>query len=309
MIVSVSRRTDIAAHYSDWFMNRIKDGYFYNVNPYNPKQIKGFSLAPYNVDAFVFWTKNPQPMLKHLKTLDHMGYKSLFIYELNAYGETFEPGVPEITERLRTFARLSDKLGKDRVIWKYAPIIMSSQSDLNWHLDQFTNLAGVLGRYTKRVMVSFIKPTDNPKWESLIRSGQLQTADLTDPQYYEILLGFTKALKEIASRANIHLEVCCESADLTPVGIEQGACVSADYLNRVFGLNLQQQSDQEGGEHCLCTQMVDMGLFECCPSLCTYCNTNKNSTIVMKNYEAHCPTAPMLYEVKMPEEVSPEAEE
>lgn len=306
MIVSVSRRTDIAAHYGDWFMNRIRDGYFYNVNPFNPKQIKGFSLAPYNVDALVFWTKNPQPMFKHLKTLEQMGYRSLFVYELNAYGETFEPGMPAVAERLRAFARLSDRLGKDKVIWKYAPIILSSQSDLNWHIEQFTNLANVLGRYTKRVMISFLKPTGNPEWQAMVQSGQLETADLTNPQYYEILLDFTKSLKEIASRANLHLEVCCESVDLTPVGIEPGACVSAEYLNRVFGLNLQQQNETEGGEHCLCTQMVDMGLYECCPSLCTYCYANKNSTIVMKNYEAHSPTAPMLYEFRTSEEDSSE---
>ena len=38
MIVSVSRRTDIPAFYSDWFIDKIEQG-LYVMNPFNWKQI------------------------------------------------------------------------------------------------------------------------------------------------------------------------------------------------------------------------------------------------------------------------------
>ena len=63
MIVSVSRRTDIPAFYSDWFFNRIKEGYVDVINPFNPKQANRISLKKEDVECFVFWTKNPKPLL------------------------------------------------------------------------------------------------------------------------------------------------------------------------------------------------------------------------------------------------------
>ena len=67
MIISVSRRTDIPAFYSEWFFNRLKDGYVYVKNPMNSKQIGKVSLKKEDVDCFVFWTKNARPMMENLE--------------------------------------------------------------------------------------------------------------------------------------------------------------------------------------------------------------------------------------------------
>ena len=64
MIISVSRRTDIPAFYSEWFMKRLQDGYLMVRNPMNYHQISKISLSPELADYLVFWTKNPLPMLK-----------------------------------------------------------------------------------------------------------------------------------------------------------------------------------------------------------------------------------------------------
>ena len=37
MVISVSRRTDIPAFYTEWFLNRIKAGYVDVINPFNTK--------------------------------------------------------------------------------------------------------------------------------------------------------------------------------------------------------------------------------------------------------------------------------
>lgn len=69
MIISASRRTDIPAFYSDWFYNRIKNGFVYVRNPINKNHISKVSLLPEHVDCFVFWTKNPKPFIERLSEL------------------------------------------------------------------------------------------------------------------------------------------------------------------------------------------------------------------------------------------------
>ena len=73
MIINTGQRTDIPAFYSEWFMNRIREGFVYVRNPYNPKRITKFLLDPKVVDVLGFCTKNPRPMLKHLDELKPFG--------------------------------------------------------------------------------------------------------------------------------------------------------------------------------------------------------------------------------------------
>lgn len=57
MILSVSRRTDIPNYYSEWFLDRLKEGYLYVRNPINIHQISKITLSPEVIDCIVFWTK------------------------------------------------------------------------------------------------------------------------------------------------------------------------------------------------------------------------------------------------------------
>ena len=89
MILSASRRTDIPKFYSEWFFNRIKEGFLYVRNPMNAHQISRIDLSPEVVDCIVFWTKNPIPMLPRLSELD--AYK----YYFQCYGKDMETNLPD----------------------------------------------------------------------------------------------------------------------------------------------------------------------------------------------------------------------
>ena len=39
MILSASRRTDLPNYYSDWFLNRVREGFLDVRNPFNARQI------------------------------------------------------------------------------------------------------------------------------------------------------------------------------------------------------------------------------------------------------------------------------
>ena len=64
MILNVSGRTDIVAFYMEWFMNRYHNGYVDVRNPFYPKQVSRIFFE--NVDAILFCTKNPIPILKYI---------------------------------------------------------------------------------------------------------------------------------------------------------------------------------------------------------------------------------------------------
>lgn len=91
-------------------MNRIRAGYCLVPNPFNTKQISRVSLAREDVDAIVFWTKNPRPFLGALDELDRGGFRYFFQFTLNAYARALEPRVPPFEQRIATFRELASRL-------------------------------------------------------------------------------------------------------------------------------------------------------------------------------------------------------
>ena len=155
LIISASRRTDIPAFYSDWFMNRIREGYYMKVNPFNRHQTKRVSLLREDVDAICFWTKNSKPMNSSIPDLVNMGYNVLFQYTLNDYPKDIEPGMPKLGSRIDEFRFLSDLIGPEKVIWRYDPIVLSNKTNVDFHIERFTYIAEQLSGYTNRAIISF----------------------------------------------------------------------------------------------------------------------------------------------------------
>ena len=69
MILSVSQRCDIPAYFSDWFYQRIKEGFADVRSPFNPQLVHRVNLSRENVDLIVFMSKNPLPMMAKIKNL------------------------------------------------------------------------------------------------------------------------------------------------------------------------------------------------------------------------------------------------
>lgn len=155
MILSVSRRTDIPNYFSDWFINRIREGYLYVRNPMNAHQISRIALSPETVDCMVFWTKNPENMLGQLDFL--RDYTYYFQFTLTGYGREVEPGLPHKREKLiPVFRRLSEKIGKQKVIWRYDPVFISQKYTVEYHLRAFAEIADSLAGYTEKSVISFM---------------------------------------------------------------------------------------------------------------------------------------------------------
>lgn len=302
LIISASRRTDIPAFFSEWFMERIRDGGFIRVNPFQPKQQKMISLLPEAVDAIVFWSKNPGPLLRHLPHLDQLRYRYYFQFTLNNYPGFVEPGLHDLASRIDNFKRLSDLIGPEKVIWRYDPIIVSNMTGIDYHTGQFETLAGILSRYTRRVVISFldIYPKIKPRLAKLAREHGMEVTDTSDDsaskedtkeEHRQLLCGIAAQFSAIAAGHSIEIFSCAERIDLTGnlngnnavgqihPGIQHGSCIDARLINRLFGLDLKYHKDRSQRRECLCAAAVDMGTYNTCKFGCVYCYANNGRNL------------------------------
>lgn len=156
MIISASRRCDIPAFFPEWLSRRLDEGYVVVRNPMFPEKLSKLSLSPSVVDAMVFWTKNPRPMMRYLDAIDSHNIPYCFHFTLTPYGCDIEPNLPEKTSLIETFCSLSDRIGSDRMTWRYDPILISDAYDVAFHIDAFEHMAHALKGCTTRCVISFL---------------------------------------------------------------------------------------------------------------------------------------------------------
>jgi len=289
MIISASRRTDIPAFYSDWFMNRIREGFFYRVNPFNSNQVSGFSLNPAHVDAICFWTKNPKPLMPHLNELDEIGLNYYFQFTLNPYGKEFEPHVPPLEQRIATFQQLAEKIGGKRVIWRYDPVILSSDTNVDWHLEQVKSIAQQLESSTERLIFSFYDFYGKGRGHlhSALKDTGIILEDITRHEKRTELDAIVKGFKATADRHQLNVFSCSEDFDLSANGIEHGACIDGTLIQELFGGTPSDKKDKNQRQACGCVESVDMGIYNTCRFRCSYCYANFNVGSIHNNCLKH----------------------
>lgn len=241
VILSASRSTDIPAYYGQWFMNRLRAGWCAWVNPFNRRP----SYVSFrDVKAVVFWTKNPAPFLQHLDELDARGLHYYFQYTLNDYErEGFEPNVPAHEKRIETFRRLSERIGPDRVVWRFDPIILSPGTGPRDILMRIWTIGKALRGLTKKLVVSFVDVGAYRKVQAnLVRDTDLYTretvlsAEPDEAQRREICEGLAKIRERWHSEGwDIEISSCAEEADLAAWGITHNRCIDGELMERVFG--------------------------------------------------------------------------
>lgn len=264
MILSASRRTDIPAFYSEWFYQRVREGFVCVRNPVNAHQVSRIPISPEVVDCIVFWTKNAAPMLDQLARLDEYDY--YFQFTINNYGRETESCVPELSERLETFMRLSEKIGRARVIWRYDPILFSDQYTPEYHLKSFETIASALGAYTEKCVFSFVDIYPAKNGRSLDRmNARWLSAGETDR--------FAGELARIGRQNGLSLATCAEAVDLAGHGIEPNSCIDRALIERITGAAIRVGDDRQR-EHCGCAKCDDIGSYDTCPHGCVYCYAN-----------------------------------
>ncbi|MFA4877718.1 MAG: DUF1848 domain-containing protein [Methanoregula sp.] len=307
LIVSASRSTDIPAFYGDWFMARLHAGYVKWKSPFGGSPVY-VSFA--KTRLFVFWSKNPQPFLVHLDTLDRMGYSYYFLYTLNDYdAEGLEPRVPPVDERIETFIRLSRRIGKGRVVWRFDPLVLSDRITVGDLLEKIRSVGDRISPYTSRLVFSFV---DIAKYRKVQRNLQGQgfsgVREFSESERTE----FCSGLAELNRRWSFEISSCGEKEDLSRYGIAKGQCISYSLITREFSHDpalmgflcpsgkqaLYRSADpsvytrhlKDPGQRntCNCIVSKDIGQYSTCMHLCAYCYANTSPLAVTANYQRYC---------------------
>ena len=285
MVLSVSRRTDIPNYYSEWFLNRIKSGYLYVRNPMNPHQISKINLSPQVVDCIVFWTKNPGPMLNRLEELKE--YRYYFQFTLTGYGKDIEPGLPHKRDRMiGVFQELSHKIGREKVIWRYDPILFNERYTPGYHLKAFTEIAEKLNGYTDKVVISFVDSyAKNQK-----RMEEIHESGIDMPE----LASFASEMKRISEANHMDISSCAEKVDLSAYGIDHGSCIDQKLIEKILGCTIGGKKDKNQRVECGCIESIDVGAYDTCPNHCLYCYAIQKPEAVMERRRLYDPKAGLL---------------
>jgi len=298
-IISASRRTDIPAFYSEWFMNRIRVGWCQVPNPLNYNQLSYVSLKPEDVAAIVFWSKNPKPMLKYLPELDDRGFRYYFQFAVNDYPSILEPNIPSLQMRLETFREISNHVTPLRAIWRYDPIIISNYTPPDFHRDKFSAIADALKGYTKRVMVSLIdyyRKTDR-RLAELEKEGYQFDREAAQAH---IVWDLLKDLSSMAKSNEMEIFTCAEERDFSDAGIYPGRCIDGDLLFRLWALHGHTQKDPTQRDACLCVVSKDIGINDTCIHGCPYCYSTRNIEIARQRHSEHEPESPVIWGAARP---------
>lgn len=285
MILSVSRRTDIPNYYSEWFLNRIEEGYLYVRNPMNIHQISKINISPEVVDCIVFWTKNPEPMMDKLNRLED--YKFYFQFTLTGYGKDIEPCLPHKREKIiPIFQRLSSMIGREKVIWRYDPIIITDKYTEDYHLKAFGEIAANLSGYCNRVVISFVDSYAKTK-------NNMKKMNALDIDKFDILK-FASQLAKIAKDNNMQIATCAEKIDLSVSGIMHGNCIDKSLIEKITGYQIKAVKDKNQREECGCIESVEIGAYDTCLNGCKYCYASSSEKKVKANFALYDINSPLL---------------
>ena len=322
IIISASRSTDIPAFYADWFFKRLKMGYSAWTNPFNGVK----SYVSYDKTRFiVFWSKNPRPLLEHFHVLEERNIKCYVQYTLNDYeDEGLEKGVKPLDYRIETFKMLAERLGKEAVVWRFDPMILTDNISIDDLLKKIKNIGDQLKGYTEKLVFSYADITSYKKVKSNLEKNNIPYHEWNETLMDEFAERLSKLNKERGW--NLRLATCGEKIDLDKYKIEHNRCIDGDLITKLAWndselmdfMNIKihdvpssslfeeiaipndaillpnnkyfissHKKDHGQRELCGCMAAKDIGEYNTCPHLCEYCYANTSKEMALANWEQH----------------------
>ena len=299
VIVSASRETDVPAFYADWLVHRLRDGWCAWKNPFNG-EVRKVSFS--KTRMIVFWSKNPQPMLDKLSEVEALGFRQYYFqFTLNDYvAEGMEPNVPPVAERIDTFKRLADRIGKERVIWRFDPLMLTEKISIDALLERVGNIGQQLKGYTEKLVFSFIDIAAYRKVQKNLAGLGVREFSPDDQ------IQFAQGLAELNQDLRLELATCGELADLSAYGVKHNKCVDDELMVRLFhddaklmdfigaeydmfsGWQIKKSKKDKGQRKaCGCIVSKDIGMYNTCRHFCVYCYANTSKECVLKNVARH----------------------
>ena len=290
MIIQTGNRTDIPAFYSEWFANRLREGFVLVRNPFNHQSVTRYILDPSVVDLIVFCTKNPEPMQKYMDLLKP--YHQYWFVTITPYGKDIEPNVPEKPAVMEMFIRLSSVVGPDHMCWRYDPVFIDENWTVERHTASFRSMCKTLAGHTHTAVISFID-----LYEKVKRNfPEAKTVP------FRTQLALTKAFVEIGREYGMTIKPCGESGELEKAGADCSGCMTQKVFEKAVGQNLLLPSIPNNRKECACFITGDIGAYNTCGHLCRYCYANADRNAVIRSMKNHDSKSPLLIGHVLPDD-------
>lgn len=283
MLVNISGRTDIVNHYSDWMFKRFEEGYVFSRNSLFPNSVRRYELTPDKVDCIIFGSKNFAPVLERIHEITEK-FHTYFYYTITAYGKDVEPGVPDIDTSIETFLKLSQIVGRQRMAWRYDPILLTKKYTIETHFKTFEKISKCLAGQFDRCIFSFVE---------MYKKHEVNFSELiplTDAEKDVLAEGIGK----IAAKYGFLLQTCGPEENYAKYGINTSGCVTLDILGQANNLKFRELKHKGFRKGCHCMESRDIGALNSCPNGCKYCYANKNAELPRENFKLHDPDSPLL---------------
>lgn len=225
MIINVGGRTDIVNYYTPWLLNRLKEEYVYSRNPFAKDNVYKLSLKPEDVDCLLFCSKNYQPILKHIKEIDEK-YNVLCNYTITTYGYDIEPKVPSIDESIKTLKKLSGIIGKNKILWRYDPILLTQTYTVEKHLETFEYMAEKISPLVTRCIFSFVDMYNK------VEKNMPEIIPLTSDDKHRLL----EAIGEISQKYDLYTQTCATNENYKKYNIHQAGCTTVEILEQAHNV-------------------------------------------------------------------------
>lgn len=291
MIINTGGRTDTVQYYTEWLLRRFPEGYVLSRNPLFPNKVTRYELTPDKVDCVVFCSKNYKPILPRLHEITDR-FPTYFHYTITAYGKDIEPGVPSITESMETLIALSESVGKQRVAWRYDPVLLTKDYTIQRHLETFEQMAHALAPYIDRCIFSFVE---------MYKKLELNMPELI-PLSKDDRHALAQGLGAIAGTYGITIQTCGTNGDYTRYGIHSSGCMTLDILGKANEISFKSLKHRGMRQGCHCIESRDIGAYDTCLNGCKYCYANKSPKKALENHKYHDPSSPLLLGHVRPED-------
>lgn len=282
MILNTGLRTDIPGFFSEWFFNRIDDGFVYVRSPYAKNLVYSYKLSPELIDCIMFCTKNPKPMLRNLDRISQ--FNQYWHITITPYGKEVEPNVPSVDDVISSFKYLSNELGREKVSLRYDPIFINERYSLEQHIESFEYIVSSLSDYTTEAIISFI---------DLYEKTKRNFPNLKEVSKEE-RLAIGKEFSKIGTKYKINVKTCAEGKELNKFGIDSTGCMTKEVIERAINKNLNVPKQKARNGECDCLLNNDIGAYNTCNHGCLYCYANANKKLVVRNLKSHNPKSPLL---------------
>ena len=271
-VISASRRTDIPAFFTNWFLEALETGSVSFREPFSDR-MRTISMKPEDVHSIVFWSRDYSKLIPHLRSIEAKGYSFYFHFTITGHSAVFDRRSIPADDGIGQLVELSRLYSPDHVQWRFDPLIISEMTDARYLVERFASIAQRLKGSTRRCYISFAQFYGKVK-KSLHKLEQETGVRCLDPPVEE-KLPIARKIAEIAAENGMRVFSCC--CDYLVSGqIEKAHCIDGELLRQLFPEKPLYGKAKPTRKGCGCFESQDIGTYNTCSHGCIYCYANSH---------------------------------